>query len=849
MKHLVRVYSKIIGSYRIQFLLLSLLIFLGFYKTLNFSFHANREIGYLIGITGGNFSILNLIRSHGFISLLNYKLYGANPAGWYFTAILLHILATCGLVIFVNKLTGKKLVGFLAGLVFSISMSWHDTVTFGSQESMYSLQLFLFFVSAILYRRFRKTGSKKSYMLSFFLLAIVLPLRELGLIFFPILFAFDLLLFYRYKSNKTLLFNLSAAIKFLIPMVPFVIISFLFLIFSKTSAENPNYYADERVKLQYALLTQRRYIEYLTISIASFGTFLPPLFIPYPFLNFVRNVLTSFLSAPFIKMYFFSILGYFLFLILGFLAYLKRKTPLFSFYLLSIAMIGIPIFFFSFAITMDKGFFLRDYSYDENRWRYFSFSGLSMFVALYFYELFKVNKKIYIRKIFISLLILNTLLNLVLLWREEDKMYEEMFRSQKLFYTTFIKTFPEYKSSTVLYTYPFSYSLGDYLWEWYNLSNYYYPKLKNIREDWVYGEMEKVLRLVKKNPQDLQNVRFIDFDPGYGIIDYSSKARDLLLHQKTVEIDSGTEIVDGKRYTAVIKEISPVEFPYIAKIALTASVQSSTPPNSQKNIAPKKLQALLSYGKSNIEMRKRKVDSVCRTHGNLLMFNPSNLVDGNFGPRSSWWVDCIPGWFIIDLGSEYKLSGFLMGGLKDDPLLPRTYTYEVSLDKKSWKTVMKVKGNTNWDIMDRWPNTESARYVRVSVDETQKGSFVMLDEAEPVLAQAGSVFDFWQTRRQLTEDLYAIHNYVSGAYPFTFIRFIWSTTHTTIPEDQRSFVFPIALDGQLHTYEIPIYESEYYSLPGQFLKRKIEKISVDVGSFPGSVMLDSVDLMPKIPIQ
>src|SRR3989344_9602758 len=129
---------------------------------------------------------------------------------------------------------------------------------------------------------------------------------------------------------------------------------------------------------------------------------------------------------------------------------------------------------------------------------------------------------------------------------------------------------------------------------------------------------------------------------------------------------------------------------------------------------------------------------------------------------------------------------------------------------------MTVQNNMRWEMLDKWPKVYNTRYIKVSVASTQKGSFVMLDEAEPILADAVKIFDFWTSRQELKKDLYSIHSYIMNSvlneHPsYSFGKLTWKTDLTNIPVDQTSFYFPFVIDGENHTYKIPIYESEYYS--------------------------------------
>ena len=141
-KYLIKI---IVDSYRRQFVILALLAFLGFYKIFNFTFWHNREIVSILPVLAQP-TIIKLMQSHVFIHFFNYHVFGANVWGWYLTGLILHIAATCMMVVFVSKLTSKRILGFLTGLWFIVSTAWHDAVTFGTQESLVAAQLFLFLI-------------------------------------------------------------------------------------------------------------------------------------------------------------------------------------------------------------------------------------------------------------------------------------------------------------------------------------------------------------------------------------------------------------------------------------------------------------------------------------------------------------------------------------------------------------------------------------------------------------------------------------------------------------------------------------------------------------------------------
>lgn len=859
MKTVQSVFKKIIQSYLLQFTIIAVLVLIAFYKVFNFSFHANREIGWLMGITGQNFTLVNLIRSHGFISAFNFMVFGMNPKGWYLTAVILHILATSMLIVFTANLTKSRIIGFVTGLWFSVSLAWHDTITFGSQEGVYSAQFLIFFIAIFFYKKFREKKQKLSYLLAFLFLAITLPLRELGLIFFPILFLFDIIFFFRHDRRESFVANAKKLLRFVLPQIPFIIFALIYFILSKTYLEPPHYFADERVKLQRALLTQGHYIKYLFISAASFGTYLPPHVIPYPLLNFFRELTFMLFLYKVIKLSFFSILGYLLYIGFLLLAFKQKNTKYFKFFLFAIAIISVPTFFYSTAVSMDENMFLRDYSYDENRWRYFAFYGTSLFIVLYLYVLYEKYSKVKKRlkaKLFAIIILANLLINTIFLWNEENKMYNEMFHAQKLFYSTMQREFPSYPKYNILYAFPISYALGDYLHEWFSMRNVLYPNSGDLPKNWTYGEMEKLLMDLKEGKIQLENVYFIDFNPIDGVINKTEQMRAAIRNQRAIPLVMATVLNEGFGSWKVPEKSAHIEIPYDIKVTLRADRTFRKYPTKQV-FTKDKIDALTAYTRSHMIFLNNISVTACGTRGNMLLYDKSHLNDGIFADRSTWFADCIPGVVTLDLGNTYNIAGVVMGGFYNDPQVPRAYFYEISTDNKVWKKVHEVKENTRWEMIDKWPRTYDARYVRIYITDTQKGSFAVLDEIEPVLTQASSVFSLWSERSKLAQDMYRLLSHVDESTMQTLVeqgvpgfgKLRWITNGVNYPDQQISYYFPFAIDGQYHTYTLPIYDSEHYSRHGQFLRRYINEITLDFSSFPGTVTVDSIVLRPKIPIE
>lgn len=868
MKKLEDLIKIIINSYLRQFVILAFLAFLGFYKIFNFTFWHNREIVSILPVLAQP-TIIKLMQSHAFIHFLNYHVFGAKVWGWYLTGLILHILATWMIVVFVSRLTKKKILGFLTGLWFVVNTAWHDAVTFGTQESLVAAQLLLFLIGTTFYGLFRE-GRRRwfFYPLSLVFFLMFTPLRESGLLFYPLLFVYDLIFYFPWQKITSIRDiikreNIFLFIKFLLPLIPFFLVALSYIFVRNSYGGSPDDFADGRIKLKQALLSEGKYLEYLKYGIISFGFYLPPHIIPYPLVNILRNLVTHFLPAEAIKLYFFSVLGYIYYFLLIILTFRSRGKKIFKILLFALFIIAVPTIFYSFSFTPYEPFFLRDYGSDENRWRYVAFLGTSLFLIIYFSEFLKekINKKLLTWVAFV-IIAGNLVLNIGLMWFIEDQMYNESFKPQKLFYSTFLKTFPTYKNNYAIYAYPKSDFLGDYMWEWSGLKKFYYPNLTNLRPDWLYGEMNRVLKVVEKNPSSLKDFFFIDFQPDKGVIDYTQQAREMIIHQKSITIDVNKTLSSENKLSLPIEKISPVEFPYHLEITLKVNLNLDKLKSQKSDFSQQQLNVLTKYYQSHMFfLNSVKVWDVCggaQKAPPSEAWNADHLTDGNFGPRSVSFADCSQGKITLDLGEERELSGVIMGGFENDPHLPFHYVYEVSRDGNNWEKVMEIEGNKRWEMMDKWPKIYRARYLRVKTLSTQTGIWLMLNEIEPVSKEAVDVFNDWSSRQKLTDDLYHLFSNLTldqAQYVYNlgidkgFGRFFWKTNILSPSEADASFYFPYLIDGQFHTYTLPVYESEYYSGPRQFLKRYIKELNFDFGNFPGEISIDKVKLLPAMPIK
>jgi len=871
---LSQIFDILLRSLPLQFLFIVLVEFITFYKIFNFPFHANREIGWILQLTGREFNFISLMKSHGFISYFNYLVFGINPSGWYLTGLILHILAVWMVIVFFASFLKSRALGFAVGILFGVSTAWHDVITIGSAYSMYSAQLLLFLASLYFYKLFREQKQSLFYFLSLILFFPIIPLRDSGIFFLLILVVFDFIFFYHYsllqknialfylsikrsKFRKTLMKNklktLKSMLLFLAPVIPYILIVVGFLLLRNSYGASPYDFNDHRARLMVKLISEGQYAQYIKYGVLGFFYSVPPQIIHYPFLNFTHSIIGELFGQNTFYIYFYSILGSLIFTTFIAITYMRRRDKSFRFLLFFLLFIVISSFFYSFAITLNDSDLMKDYGYDEHRWRYVYFLGVVGFIVIFFRSIFSSRRN----NILISGLIIsvNLLLNITLLWSIQDDKYENTLKYQKLFYKTIFSVLPLYKEQDIVYFFPYSYQLRDYLEEWHNLAQDFYPGIKQTRLNWAYEEFEKVLISLTTKTADINRIFFIDFDQNKGVVERTSAAKKIIKDQKYVVLLKNPISISDATASFAVKNISPVEIPYKAKVKLRASLQNTGNGEGFQN--ERKFKALIEYARSHFELSDKKKITVCNTSGGRTMYNPEHLIDGNLGTRSVWHADCGPDWFIIDLQRQYSISGFLLGGLLDDTLTPSRYMYEVSLDGKTWKQVMLKENNNKWEMMDKWDRTYEARYIRVTVFTTQRGGFVQLDEAEPILANASDIFTNWKSRTELMLNLQTFLPSLnseqllylkSQGVDRVYVRFYWKTNLTGVPEHITSFYFPMEIDGEVHEYEIPINESEAYSWPGQFLQRYFEKIGFDFGNFPGDIEVQSVELIPKIPV-
>lgn len=822
------------------FTILAILAVLGFYQIFSFWFFHGWETSWLSPVVTGGASLTNLMQSHGFVMYFNYLLFGWNPAGWFATALLAHIFVTWMLMYFVTQVTKKLVIGFFSALIFVTTTAHHDVVTWGSFESLYAVQTFGFYTSLLFFYLFR-TQKKNLYFLicvSAFLFSSVL--RESGLIFIPIVFLFDLIIF-RWSlvdGFMKLRFNRKEMQNFLKPHFLFWSIAVIYLLIWKSYGGSPHDYIDERVQFRVLLFHEGRFLEYFQYGFLAFGQFIPPYLIPYTFVNSIKSLAFRTVPLEVIHFYFNVMLGWGMYLVFLILLILQRKSKYFNYLLFCLASFTIIMLFYSFAWTMTPNFFTIPYSWTENRWRYFAFTMLAPFLIISLFwvsgqlsELWQKRKKIFLIAPYIAILAY-VIVNFWQLHGIQKEMYLQNHLPSRRFYDTLTDMFPVIDEDVRFYFNRNTPYLNDFFSELQVIRQDFYPNLKNIpAPPWATSDIYYTLNRLKNR----ENILFADYSVETGVQNRTEEVKRLFDSQRI--ISAGVSQKNGSFFLDT-QELPPVEFRNSIKLTYAAGLRGGS---GQDEFTYDDLRALAGVSQNIYKGMTDYRLEVCKTVGwpdePFYDFRESLAIDGNLSYRSYWWADCRPAWITIDLGEERDISGFTWGSYNYEGAVPRHYVYEVSGDGKDFKPVLEIKENSLPGRVDRLEKNITSRYIRLNVIETDLRALFILNEFTPIFNDSSEIFDKYSSNKDLFEAIYSLWSKTGGSeisqlgsefLPVVWAKVTWiSEPDNQVPIEGRTYYIPLLADGNINTYTFQIPESENYSTQGQFLGRFITGITIE----------------------
>ncbi len=809
---------------------------LAWLPTLFFWFFKGYEATWLLGV--GEYNIPNLLKGHAFLYYIDWKIFGWNPWGWYLTSIVLHLIASFLLFKFVYLVSKNKLLSLIASIFFVANTSYNDVLTWGSFNSYYPLLLILMLGSLIAFAKYRGTKRKIFLTISTVFAFLGFYTRETGLVIVPMLTIFDLIFSNNLKSRQTIIDIVKRQTPFYIAFLTFFVIRSIY-------GGTPGDSADSNVKLQMRFVEDGLYLEYAKAAILTMGKLIPPQIIPYPALNLIRE---SFSKLGPENTYFFPALGWIIFGGLGAVMIKLRKSNYARIFLFFLLWLGLFSVFVSFAVPNTPEVLARAYEYNTMRYRYFAFLGTSILLAVILAEIFKKRER---ALVFVASIVV--ILNLVMLWRIEQKVYALSYKPAKEFNMRLRSFFPTLPKEAVFYLYPHSSGLGDYLLEWYLIKGDSYLNL--IGEPYrIESQIIAVIDKVKKGKIELSNVFFLDYNSS-GLLNETDKVRRELLNQKSypVKLNRASEAL----YKSNSFEGPVVDIPYNIDLSLGISENSQFVGKSSDSL---KFRALVDYSSDRINYLKTVSVSTAYTMSQregepFYHVLPGNLIDGNTGNRYSWIADAWNPWIQVDLGEQREIIAATWGSIDGSTRVPATYSISVSKDGREWVKAKDVKNANYAKSIDVFDKPYIARFVRMDINTTSGGDFVMLDEFEVISYSSKNILLYYKDRDKLLTDYYNMFDFMGGQDDLSYLRdkgldtywgkLSWETNKTALGENGQVLYFQYNINNSFQQITLDLNEGEIYSGSGNFLKKYVKSVVIDFGRTPFNFSLDSLQFIPR----
>ncbi|KKQ34453.1 MAG: Conserved hypothetical tpr repeat protein [Microgenomates group bacterium GW2011_GWA2_37_6] len=836
-------------------LLILLVGILAWIPVLNFWFFKAYEATWLMSVTPHTF--FNLLKGHAFLYFLDLKLFGWNPAGWYATGILLHLIAGSIFYFLIKSLTRNHKIALIAGLIFIANSAYIDAVAWGSFNSYYPLLLSFMLLSLYLFNQFLIKKRILQYGGSILFLFLGFFIRETGLVLVPLLTFFDLASTFIHPREKQSRKEVVSELKKLIlRQTPIYLILIVFYFFRSWYGGIAGDHADSLVKWRIRLVEDGLYPELLWAMILTSGKLLAPQLIPYPVLNFIRDIFLRIFPTQIVGIYFFPFVGLVFYGLLGLITFwIKKNKLLFSLMLFFMVWIAAFSLFVSLAVPSDTGSLLDRYDWILMRYRYFAFAGTSAIFGIIIYLFYEKIKKKFnspgkIAKFAVILIVSS---NIIFIWKLEQDIYAKSFKPSKDFYSQFKKEFPRFEENPTFYLYPHTPGLNDYMLEWYFIEgDNFYTKLYQIE-----SQMEAVLTKLKKGQLTLNNTFFLDYEPKKGLINKTEEARKAVLNRKEYNLDLKKTI---KNEEAVF-ESDTFQGPFVElPVDLNLSISSSAyfvpggKPDSQRF---RKLADYIIERKQYLDTVKIKTSITMSQRENEPFFHvlPRNLTDGNTGFRSFWIVDDGITLITADLGQIQEIDAALWGSQKGSPRIPATYSYQVSNDGKNWKTVKEVKNYSKENAIDKFDKPINARFIRMNIQTTSKGDYALVDEFEVVGAKGKGVLNYYNDRNLLLSESLNLFQFLSSQLDldyaltsglnFYFAKLAWDTNLTDRVAHEQFWYFTYPIGQENVELVVPIREGEIFAGPGQFLNKRITGIEINFGKVQFNVNINSSKIVPR----
>ncbi|MFH1458553.1 MAG: hypothetical protein ABIG31_05260 [Candidatus Omnitrophota bacterium] len=135
-----------------------------------------------------------------FLFVLQFKLFGTNPFPYHLVSVSLHLLSIFLCINFFSKLTSRKDIGLLSGLLFALSASHCNTVMWIILQAQIMTSVW-FLICGIYFLKYMETKKLSFLFLSFFFHLLMLFSFTSGFSV-PLLFISLYFIFYSFQENR-----------------------------------------------------------------------------------------------------------------------------------------------------------------------------------------------------------------------------------------------------------------------------------------------------------------------------------------------------------------------------------------------------------------------------------------------------------------------------------------------------------------------------------------------------------------------------------------------------------------------------------------------------------------------
>ncbi|TSC66411.1 MAG: hypothetical protein CEO22_98 [Candidatus Berkelbacteria bacterium Gr01-1014_85] len=827
---------------------------ISWYPTLDFWFLKAFEASWLND--AWPYSLPGLIRTHAFIYWLNLKVFGWNAWGWYLVAIVLQLIAA---IVFFKTLLAltkdNRLIATASSLFFVANIAYHDVITWGSFNSYYPLLLIWMLLSLLQFYYFKTTGKIKHYYLTVSCLILAFYTRETGILMIPLLTVFDLL-------TTPGLNRLSSWWPLIKRQIAFYALIVVFLVLREVYGGTIGDTVDSNYKLQVRLLHDRAYGEYLRIVALTFGKLIPPILLPYPWLNEWRSSLLVGGDADWLRNNFFSRIGYATYFILALPALVWRQRPIYGkLFAFSWVWIGACCLFIAALLPAVNEVLVRDYEEITSRYRYFAFVAATVIyggLLSIFYERLKTigwlkRFKPLPMLVWTVIVAAVAVFNILELHRIERLMNKKEYADAKNFHQIFRKEFPTLPKKAAFYIYPHAANINNYLFEWYLIKDNLYPNLKGENYK-IETQIGAVLLKLTSGKAKLNDFQFLDYSDR--LINRTAELKAIILGQKPLPLTF--QKTSHNLFSLENLNGPAVELPQQLSFKAQAGSNLITVPNSRPD--SQRFRALVDYTTQRDRYLRQVKITTCTTisqrdYEPFLHYHPDHLSDGNVGRRSTWIADALPGWVVAELAQKQTIIGAAWGSLV--PRVPSTYSYYSSDDGVNWQPIKTFNNNKNQTALDRFDRPITAKYFKIQIDSTGSGDFVQLDEFELLSADASEVLSSYNDRNELLTDSRELYRYYSSpddqlyaqskGLNFGWAKLTWGVDQGSPHTDSQITYFRYDYSGK-DALQVKIPEAEYYAEPGQLLQKHYRSFELDFTNSPFAVTLEQSELQPQYPI-